>query len=176
MCVGPQGFVDLSRPALPGAYQDGSFNGGEGLKHSPSQPIPVLHLATGLRGQLSTEDGRGCQRLGLLIPPLVFWEASEDPKAREDTQEPPSWVLLDGIRGPAGSTGGSVFGSEASRLVIMKAFLRAAEGSSDFDHLRPMTSLGWHPSSASAYKQGWLFIACTDLCGELLFQFVLLPK
>lgn len=34
-----------------------------------------------------------------------------------------------------------VFRSEASRLVIMKAFLRAAEGSSDFfGHLRPTAS------------------------------------
>lgn len=60
-------------------------------------------------------------------PPLIFWEASKDPKAREDIQEPPSWVLLDRIRGPAGDTeGGGVFGSEASCLVIMKAFRRAA--------------------------------------------------
>lgn len=48
---------------------------------------------------------------GFANPPLIFWEASEDPKAREDTQEPPSWVLLDGIRGPAGITGGWSLGA-----------------------------------------------------------------
>lgn len=44
-------------------------------------------------------------------PPLIFREASEDPRAREDTQEPPSLVLLDGIRGPAGATGGWSLGA-----------------------------------------------------------------
>lgn len=146
------------------------------MKHSQSRPILALHLATGLRGQLRTEDGGWCQRLGSLIPPSYSRRRLRTPKAREDAQEPPSRVLLDGIRGPAGAGRGSVFGSEASRLVIMKAFQRAAGGSSDFDHLRPMTSRGWHPSTASAVKQSWLFIFNTDRRGELLFQSALPSK
>lgn len=72
------------------------------MKHSQSRPILALHLATGLRGQLRTEDGGWCQRLGSLIPPSYSRRRLRTPKAREDAQEPPSRVLLDGIRGPAG--------------------------------------------------------------------------
>lgn len=51
----------------------------------------VLHLATGLQGQLHTETAGVLE--ACFANPLTFWEVLEDPKAREGAEKPSSWFF-----------------------------------------------------------------------------------